>query len=223
MKRASLTRVGCVLLSLITGILVSHVSLADAPILERERATIHTWSGPFEAVSDPDKNTLVVYRKVQAGRQREKVWQMDDYSDGDVFLADNGELVAFCYDGGNLLRPDAKPDQSMVRFYRRGELVRAVPLSEVIINKEALPRTVSNYRWGQFHGFFKASTRFAISTNEGRYIIIDGATGKIVETRKLSDPPKELEERHQSSGPRRDNQPAAKPKKPNRIAPVGAH
>jgi hypothetical protein len=185
---------------------------ADSPPFVAEPSTIGTWSGAFEALNDPDASTFTVYRRQPNGRGA-KLWGMKIYAEGATYLADDGEHVAVGYWGGELVPFSVRPDQPMISFYRRDRLIGAVSLSELVRDYQHLPRGVSHYRWGDFLGFYENSTRFAVQTKEGRYVILDAATGKIVETRPLSDRPKELDERGARARAARDAARAPQPKR----------
>jgi hypothetical protein len=106
-----------------------------------------------------------------------KLWEMSG-RERVGFVSDDGEYVAVGQSGNELI-DDADPQRTLVSFYRRGALVKAVSLGEVAFDPANLPRTVSDVSWGHYLGFV-GPRRFAVQTEENRRIVFDVATGLAV-------------------------------------------
>ena len=135
------------------GLILCCTALADTPLPPPKVKEIWSSNKQYCAVMDPRQMTTTVYR-VEAGDKRSKVWAMYGwYRVAD--LANDGEHLVAGHPGINLLPLDFTMDDVMIYFFRRGELIRTVPLSELVKNKSALngpPRTFSGeVTWGWTH------------------------------------------------------------------------
>ncbi len=148
---------------------------ADEPLPRPQPYTVCSPSGVFCAHLDPQKAITRIYR---AGQESDDLWVMDGWF-RQAALADDGETLVIGYDGLNLLSLDYREDDLILWIYRRGALVRAVALDEVIEDFSSLQRTVSHYLWRHYVGFDQAGN-YVIETVEGRSIAIDVATGEVV-------------------------------------------
>jgi len=79
----------------------------------------------------------------------------------------------------DLLPLDFSSDTVVVTFYRKGEVVRKVRISDVIRELANLELTASHYRWGRMEGF-DADGHFVIRTVEDRALAFDVDDGDIV-------------------------------------------
>jgi len=131
--------------------------------------TVCSASGVYCARMDVDQNETVIVTGEQA------LWTMKGWF-RDAHLANDGEHLVAGYDGLVLLQEDYRADTTMITFWDRGHLIRAVPLSEVIIDDADLIPTVSHYLWGRSEGF-DADGRFVVHTIENRRIAFDVKTG----------------------------------------------
>jgi hypothetical protein len=146
---------------------------ADAPLPRPGLASVCSPSGAYCALMDPRSWTTRVYR---SGNPSGVLWSMPGWFRL-AALTDDGETLIAGYDGLNLLPLDYRRDQVILAFYRRGALLEAVPLEEVIADFASLERTLSHYQWGHYLGFDDEG-RYVIETVEGRRIAFDGATGE---------------------------------------------
>jgi hypothetical protein len=94
-------------------------------------------------------------------------------------IADDGDHLVVCYSGLNLLPLDYKPEWTMLRFYRRRELVREWTLRELVPNLAALRRTVSHYHWGACQGFQADGSYQVVTVDRGK-LLFDVTTGRLV-------------------------------------------
>jgi hypothetical protein len=131
-------------------------------------------SGEYCARLDPADNSIQAYRP---GAHEVVLWSAAGWS-RIAALADDGEHLVLGYEGMNLIPVDYDPDMEMLTFYRRGEVIRRVPLS-ALIDRGALQRTVSHWYWGDYLGL-DAEGRYAVRTADGRQIRFDMTTGKAV-------------------------------------------
>ena len=95
-----------------------------------------------------------------------------------AYLSDDGEYLTVGYYGNNLLDLDVTPETPMLTFYRRGVVVRSVPLKELLEVKN-LRRTVSHFAWGVYSGYVETH-RFAVETVEDRDLVFDVTTGRLL-------------------------------------------
>lgn len=149
-------------------------TVADEPPRVPEAYTVCSQSGEFCAHLDPRTALTRIFR---AGQESHDLWTMKGWF-RQAELADDGETLVVGYDGLNLLALDYHEDDLILRIYRRGKLIRAVPLNEVIADFLSLERTESHYFWGHYVGFDEAGD-YVIETVEDRLIAIDVATGEV--------------------------------------------
>ena len=121
----------------------------DAPLPPPE--IIERCSGRYCAAADPKANVVVVRQGTISERGNE-LWHVDGW-ERYFEVSNDGEYLVACYGGGNLLPLKYDAAWPMIRVYRRGKLVRALPLSEVVRDLSKLKRTVSHYDWGSCIGF----------------------------------------------------------------------
>jgi hypothetical protein len=155
---------------------------ADAPFISGdEPERIDSRSKAFFAVPSSDRKATVVFRRQKP--KDEELWRIAGWNDN-AYLSDDGEYLTVGYVGNNLLELDYTPSQAMLQFYKRGKLIRAVPLSELIRDMKSLRRSASHYSWGYYRGLV-APYRFAVDTIEGRRLIFDVATGALTKEEAL--------------------------------------
>ena len=120
-----------------------------------------------------------------SGEQRQKLWAMPGRFRV-AGLKNDGKHLVTGYDGVNLLSLRHAPDEVLLRFFRGGTLIKNVTLREIIRDRARLQRTASHYYWGNYLGFDLAG-RYRVETVEGRRLIFDAATGRIVKAEKVPD------------------------------------
>lgn len=160
--------------ALILSLMLVAPTLADASLPVPEAYTVCSPSGIFCAHLDPQRALIRIYR---AGQESDDLWTMEGWF-RQAALGDDGETLVTGYDGLDLLPLDYRQDDLILRIYRRGVLVRAVALNEVIDDFSSLQRTESHYYWGHYLGFDEAGD-YVIETVENRVITIDIATGEV--------------------------------------------
>jgi len=148
---------------------------ADTPLAPPELREIWSRNGQYCAVMDPKPMTTTVYR-VEADGKRIKQWTMQGWFRV-ADLADDGVHFVCGYDGMNLLPLRITADEPMIRFFKKGRLLKTVILSELIKDQGSLERTVSHYYWGRYLGLDEKG-RYVVETVEGRKLAFDVTTGK---------------------------------------------
>lgn len=160
-----------VLFALLAMIAAAH---ADQPAQPPADYTVCSDNGVFcaDLRVDPGQTTL---------RDGETVlWTLNGWF-SDVHVANDGEHFVSGYYGFTLLERGFTADTVMLTIWRRGTLVRAVAISELIDDYDNLVETVSHYLWGRNEGFDDRG-RFIVHTVEDRRIAFDVTTGEVVET-----------------------------------------
>lgn len=146
-------------------------------------------NGKYVAWLDRAGDRVVVLPKGTGGSET-KLWEMRGHRRV-VFLSDRPDYLVSVYQGETLLSIKHSADEVMLAFYRRGELLRAVTLGEVIQHPAKLPRTVSHLRWAESLGLSDGD-RFRLLTAEGREYLFDVTTGRTLAAgpaRPLAKPP----------------------------------
>src|SRR6266404_4897516 len=153
------------------------IAVADSPLIYGDDDFDRTASrnNRFVALPTKDRKETVVYEQ---SKKRREVWRMPGW-DEFCGLSNDGDYLVLCSDERNFLPLDYKPDRTMLTFYKRGTLIRRVPLSELIRDFRSLRRTISHYDWGSFDGF-SALHRYDVETIEGRLITFDVTTGQAI-------------------------------------------
>ena len=144
--------------------LLEATSRADTPLPGPTRTETFSPDGKIIAVSDPESNSTTLFR-VSPDGDRTKLWAMHGWHRS-LHVHNDGEHVVIGYPGLNLLPLNHRRSEPMLHFLRKGELLRVVPLDELITDRRNLHRTVSHYAWGSVRGFDKAG-RLMVATNEG--------------------------------------------------------
>jgi hypothetical protein len=150
-------------------------AVADAPIISGDDDRIESRNRKFVALPSKDRKETIIYDRTV--RQRE-IWRMPGWEESGS-LSDDGDYLVRSSPHSNLIDLDYKPDLTMLAFYRRGTLIRKVPLSELIRDFRSMPRSVSHYFWGYYLGL-SALHRYDVHTVEGRLISYDITTGQPV-------------------------------------------
>lgn len=158
--------------------LCGGAAMADEELPLPEHKTVCSPSGVYCAELNPASQRTIIWKDGQ------EIWSMPGWF-GDAYLADDGEHFVEGYWGYNLLALKAGPSTTMITFWRRGELVRRAPLSEIIADLSNLTRTASHYFWGYTMGIDKEG-RFLVQTVEDRVLAFDVESGALVESRPHS-------------------------------------
>lgn len=147
---------------------------ADAPLPPPARHSASSLSGRAVAVSDPSEGlTTVTLRGADGGVA--SAWSMAGWYRA-LHVADDGEHLVLGYDGLNLLPASAQADLVLLRFVRRGEVLRVVRLRDLVPDPTRLRRTASHLLWREAEGFAPDGT-FAVLTVDGVKHVFDPATG----------------------------------------------
>ncbi len=150
---------------------------ADTPL---PPPALHTAASPSKAVeaeTDPVAGLTTVYRVV--GATREKAWSMPGWYRA-LHVADDGEHLVLGFDGLDLVPRDAPDALVVLRFVRRGEVVAALTLRDVVRDRALLRPTASHLRWRNGEGF-DAVGRFVVETTDGVRQVFEVATGQRVD------------------------------------------
>jgi hypothetical protein len=96
--------------------------------------------------------------------------------------------VILSADGRYLVRWGPWPFQGnyfeiAVEFYRDGKLLKSYKVDDLVFNLTALPHSVSHYRWLEDAGEDLENNTIWIKTYEGRHLVFDMTTGKVIEGR----------------------------------------
>ena len=148
-------------------------------------ARVDSPSGEYFAALDAVRKRITVYRKRPGGP--DQLWSMPGYHNV-VFLSDRPDYLVTAHHDGELLRIDQRPDDELIAFYRRGQLVRSLLIHELIRRPDQLKRVGPRRRWCEAMGFV-APDRFRILTSEGQQFLFDPGTGRTVEVATVPIPP----------------------------------
>lgn len=152
--------------------------LADSPLPPPSTAIVRSLSGRFFAQTNPRSNTTTVYQSAPRGHKARRMWQMKGWFRA-LYLANDGAHIVASYSGLNLLAlRDARPQTVMLRFFKRGKLLRRVTLDGLGLSKSQLRRTVSHYAWRDSEGFEKSGL-FRVSLVDGRRLFFEARTGSV--------------------------------------------
>lgn len=158
------------------------VAFADSPLEAPMDKIVCSNNQKYCAFLDYEHNRTTVYqiqrRSSGKERHRRELWTMPGWF-RNAALADDGEHLIVGYDGGNLLNLGSRSNQTMLSFYRQGELLREIKLNQLIEDFTKLPRTMSHYAWCRSYGFDR-SGKYAVTTFEKRRFEFDPATGESV-------------------------------------------
>jgi hypothetical protein len=155
----------------------SGVSFADAPLPPPSQIVQWSSNRQYVAVADPGRDAVAVYRV--EGPNRTELWSISPWQRS-FELADDGEHLVVCYSGLNLLPLDYKASWTMVTFYRRGIVVRAWTLAELVPDLTKLRRTASHYSWGKCVGFDPTGA-FQVETVDRGTLKFNAGTGTLVQ------------------------------------------
>ena len=116
---------------------------ADEPILPSSSSNFCSPSHSFCA-SSSRKTNITTINPQQAG---DKSWTLNEFVQAGL-ISDDGNWIASCYGGLNLVPADAGRDFLVAIVYGRDGFKREVKLGEVVANLDKLPITTSHKEWG---------------------------------------------------------------------------
>lgn len=148
-------------------------SSADAPLPPPAEVTSCSRLRTFCAVSDPRANSTTVYR-MNGDARGERAWSMRGWLRNFHVSEDGGHLVAG-YDE-MLLPLDHDLSLPILRFFRRGALIRKVSFRDVV-SRLGLRRTASHFAWGEYKGF-NQKDEYELVLLDGTALRFDARTGK---------------------------------------------
>ena len=64
-----------------------------------------------------------------------------------MFVSDDGETAVVGFEGMNLVPPNSSLQLEVLRFYKRGKLIRSVRLADLYQDISQLQQTVSHRAW----------------------------------------------------------------------------
>ncbi len=164
--------------SILVGVLLT---LAAGPAwsrptrLQRDRLPIESSNRRFVGLPDPGFTKMTVYRRSEG--KNEEVWTFPEWP-MPGFLSDDGDYLVVG-DGGTVRPRDYKPSLPVLRFYKRGVLIKTVTLGEVIgpVDLDSLSR--ADNQWGFYDGF-TAPYLFSIATRTQQRFTYDVSNGLVV-------------------------------------------
>ena len=179
---------------------------ADTPMGPPQDYEVSSRNGQWIARMTVEPATTAVYKAPGDGAA---VWSIESYHRV-VYLADDGEHLAIAFldllfaspdmvvmtpdyraefDAKNRRDPISdpwspaaySPEMVVLRFMRRGEIVRDVSVRELLPDLSKLQRTASSWHWGMFGGFNKRG-EFMAGAVDYRTLFFEPATARIVRT-----------------------------------------
>ncbi|MBF5045227.1 hypothetical protein FGE12_22675 [Aggregicoccus sp. 17bor-14] len=151
-------------LALIGALLATGSSRADEPLPPPSARRVCSRSGRFCARTDPKAWRTTVVRVASDGSERFS-WEMPGWF-REASLSDDGDHLVVGFDGQDLLPRDYDRAETMLRFFERGRLIRAVRLDELVEHFWLLLPTVSHWCWGRCEGI-DAEGRYTVVTLDG--------------------------------------------------------
>ncbi|WP_193367388.1 hypothetical protein [Pelagibius marinus] len=154
-------------------------ALADEPLPLPEDKTVCSPSGIYCAEVRVGSGPLKNDPRTTVLKSGKALWSMPGWF-RDPYLADNGDHLVVGNDGLGLIPMRYNPPITILTFWRRGELVRKVPLSEIVLDASNLGITGSHRLWGRTLGFDEQG-RFVVQTVEDRALAFDPKSGLLVD------------------------------------------
>ncbi len=153
---------------------------ADTPLPPPAKHVARSPSRAIEVESDPGPGLTTTYR-VGADGTRTRLWAMNGWYRA-IYPADDGEHLVLGFEGLNLLPANVADDLIVVRFVRRGEVVAALTLHDVVPDRSILRRTASHLAWREGEGI-DADGHFLVVTLDGVKHHFDVTTGRPLDSR----------------------------------------
>lgn len=96
-----------------------------------------------------------------------------------IFVSNDGVSVAVGHDGMNLLPLDVTLREPVLRFYRRGVLMRTVTLGDLYSRKSQLQRTESHLAWCEGTSGVNRADQLVIDLVNGKRVAYGLGTGQV--------------------------------------------
>jgi hypothetical protein len=109
--------------------------------------------------------------KTCAVRKYKRLWCMNEYVKFG-YVSDDGKYFVAVFGGGNLVPRDPPNNLILLTFYRNGNPIKEIKLSEIIQDTSRLMRTESHSYWGDPIGFTKQHT-FEVKRFDGKVLSFD--------------------------------------------------
>lgn len=164
-------------------LLAACAALAAVPPDPPSTKEFYSPNRMFVAISEPDSDTVTIYSLAGQGG-KSKLWSMEGWERA-AWLADDGEhLVAAA--GWYFIPKDFERNMTILRFYKKGKLIKRVGLDEIVGDQTRFEEAGSFYFWGVVEGMDEMG-RIVVLTVEKKALVYDAATGDLVETRDFQD------------------------------------
>jgi hypothetical protein len=160
--------------SICAGSCLLEASWADQPLEVPQSRKIVAPSGKCWAYTDAASKTTTAYKRIDG--KKAKLWTISGWYRV-AALASDCEHFVTGYEGVNLLPEDYSPEMIMLSFYRKGMLIRQVPLKELVEDLGKLERTASHWSWGYYMGL-EHGNRYRVDTVDRGEIVFDMKTGR---------------------------------------------
>jgi hypothetical protein len=170
----------------VTSVLAASLALSTAradpqrcPLIGDDRESFDSANGKVFAAPGPKQKSTLVFRRLgSAAEAVEKLWEMPGWHPWS-YVSDDGEYLVWCLGMPSGRR--RRPDEVMVSVFRRGTLVTAIRLNQIVVDPTSMgPSRTAAYPWGECKGFV-ALHDFSLLTLESRRLIYDVTTGELVE------------------------------------------
>lgn len=171
-------------LAFVNLIVFTCAARADEPLPPPADYSINSANGKYTATFQVKENRTTVYAVDKSSRKKvkTKLWEMEGWFRNTYLSNDGANLIVF-YDGANLLETDYKPDEVMISFYDKGNLLNEIRLNQLVKDPSpaALVKTVSHYRWVDTYGMNEKQI-FEVNTIEKKRFEFDIKTGQPIGT-----------------------------------------
>jgi hypothetical protein len=127
----------------------------------------------FCAVADPQAHSISVFARGSA----KPSWTLGSWK-RNVFLANGGEHLVICPDGGSLLPLDTTQTDPLLTFMKRGSVVHIVRVGDLYPDLSALQRTSSHLLWGHLIGI-SPRNQLVVTLASGRRVAFNVSTGSV--------------------------------------------
>ena len=160
--------------------LSAGAALADEPLPLPEDKTVCSPSGVYCAEMRVASGLYKNDARTTVLKGGKALWSMPGWF-RDPYLADDGDHLVVGNNGLELIPTRYHPPITILTFWRRGELVRKVPLSEIVLDASNLGITGPHRLWGRTLGFDEQG-RFLVQTVEDRALAFDPKSGMLVDS-----------------------------------------
>lgn len=118
---------------------------ADSPVEQVDATTFCSKNQKYCAQSTRDPSLTSVYAETNPGQV---LWSRKEFV-VKGYVSDDGQAVASCYAGLNLLPLDAKADFLVARIFHASGRAKEIRIGAVYPDIRVLPRTDSHVEWGR--------------------------------------------------------------------------